>query len=67
MKIARKKGTGVTEWFDGYENDEDNILWPLMSPDLNTPEHLTDVTGFGLMYELLTYIIPCFIHYYTLL
>ncbi len=29
------RARGVTEWFDVYENDVNNLLWPLQSPDLN--------------------------------
>ena len=25
----------VTEWFDGYENDVNHMLWPSQSADLN--------------------------------
>uniref|UniRef100_A0A3B4TXD6 Uncharacterized protein n=1 Tax=Seriola dumerili TaxID=41447 RepID=A0A3B4TXD6_SERDU len=32
--------SGVTEWFDEYENNVNHMLWPSESPDLN-PEKIS--------------------------
>ena len=31
---------GVPEWFDGYKNDVNHMLWPSQSSHLNPTEHL---------------------------